>query len=254
MKKFLIALIILLNVGINSLYAESPEKDSDKIQMEVEFVSRYMWRGSNLGGPGFQATVTGKLFENNFHALELEAWGYSDLNVWTKEIDLSLSYSFFNKNAAIRLYDYWYVPETGENYFDYTNCSTAHTLEAQFDYTFDLKNDNSLKFTWATVFYGNDKKLSPSGGLKQAYSSYFELKYEGNFVSPKYGCEVSAGFSPWESPMNYEVEKFSWINAEMKVNRSFNLSDNLTLRPSVALTVNPVHRDAYISFGLACSF
>ena len=254
MKKFLAILIILSNAGIISLYAESSEKESDKIQMEVEFVSRYMWRGSNLGGPGFYASVIGELFGNDSHALKLEAWGYSDLNVWTKEIDLSLSYSFLNNNAAIRLYDYWYVPEMGINYFDYKSCSTSHTLEAQFDYTCNLRNDNSLTFMWATVVYGNDKKLSPSGSYKQAYSSYFEIKYEGNFISPKYGCEVSAGFSPWESPMSYEVEKFSWINAELKVNRNFNLKDDLTLRPSVALTINPVHRDTYISFGLACSF
>jgi hypothetical protein len=254
MKRRLIIGIIVLSAGICFVHAEQSAKNSERVQIEVEFVSRYLWRGFNLGGPGFQAAVNGKLFENDFQALELEAWGYSDFRLSTKEIDLSLSYSFFNKNASIRIYDYWYVPEMGENYFNYKNDFTSHTLEAQFEYTFNLKKENSLTLLWATFFYGNDKKQTSTDSYKQAYSSYFEMKYEGNFISPKYGCEASIGFSPWESPMNYEVEKFSWVNAELKVNRTFNLSDNMALTPSVAFTVNPVHKEAYISFGLALSF
>ena len=50
------------------------------------------------------------------------------------------------------------------------------------------------------------------------------------------------------------VEKFSWINAELKFNREFKLSNDVELTPSVALTVNPKHNDAYLSFGVAVSF
>jgi hypothetical protein len=254
MKKFLVLGIIAICAGITGVYADPAENDSEKMKMDVALVSRYMWRGYSLGGPGFQTSVTGKLFENDSHALELEAWGYTDFNVSTKEIDLSLSYSFLNKNATIRLYDYWYVLEAGMNFLDYKNNSTSHTLEVQLDYTFNLTNDNSLTFMWATFVYGNDKKWSLVSGYKQAYSSYFEIKYEGDFLPPKYGCEASVGFSPWESPMNYMVEKFSWINAELRVNRKFNLSDDVELMPSVALTINPTLKDAYISFGAAFSF
>ena len=254
MRTFFVLLLILLSAGRSSVYAESPEKESERIQMAVEFVSRYVWRGYQLGGPGFQASVNGELFGNDSHALELEAWGYSDLDVSTKEIDFTLSYSFLQRKAAIRLHNYWYVPETAQNYFDYKNNSTSHTFELQFDYTCDLKHDNSLTFMWASMVYGNDKKPSSAGNFKQAYSSSFEIKYEGNFLSPKYGCEASIGFSPWESPMNYEVEKFSWINAELKVNRSFSLSDDVALTPSVALTVNPAYKDVYVSLGVAVLF
>ena len=250
MKKLWVIGMILLATGVNCIYAEPSEKE---ITMEVEFVSRYMWRGYCLGGPGFQASVNGELFGNEAHGLEVEAWGYTDFGMSTKEIDLSLSYSFFQKRAALRLYDYWYVPDWGQNFLDYKNNSTAHTLELQFDYTCDLKNDNSLQFMWATYVYGNDKKFT-SKGYKQAYSSYFEIKYDGAFLSPKYGCEATIGFSPWASPMYYEVEKFSWINAELKFNRRFSVSDDVVLTPSVALTVNPALKDACVWFGVGVSF
>ena len=253
MKNFPVIVIILLSAGVNRLYAEPSENESERVMMEVELVSRYLWRGYNLGGPGFQASVGVELFGNESHALELEAWGYSDFEVSTKEIDLSLNYSFLRRKAAIRLYDYWYVPEMGWNYFDYKNHSTSHTFELQFAYKFDLKNDNSLGLMWATVVYGNDKKQSSQGDDKQAYSSYFEIKYEGVFLSPNYGCEVSMGFSPWASPMNYMVEKFSWINAEWKLYHTLKLIDAVELMPSVTFTIDPAHKKTYISWGVAFS-
>jgi hypothetical protein len=54
--------------------------------------------------------------------------------------------------------------------------------------------------------------------------------------------------------MSYEVEKFSWINAELKINRSFPISDAVELTPSVALMVNPAHKDVYLTVGVICSF
>jgi hypothetical protein len=73
-----------------------------------------MWRGYNLGGPGFQAWVTGELFGNESHALEVEAWGYTDFEVFAKEIDLSLSYSFLNRNARC--------------FFTFTFCQAVSTV------------------------------------------------------------------------------------------------------------------------------
>ena len=251
MKKLLAIGIILLSAGVHRISAQPAEKI---ITGEIEWVSRYTWRGYELGGPGLQASINAELFGNDSHALELEAWGYTDYDISTKEIDLSLSYSFLNRNAAIRLYDYWYASEAGVQYFDYENHSTPHTLELQLEYTCDLANDNSLTLMWATFIYGDDKKLTSAGNYKQAYSSYFEIKYEGIFLSPKYECEASAGFSPWKSPMSYEVEKFSWINAELKVHRTFQISDAVELTPSVALMINPVYKDVYLTLGVACSF
>lgn len=254
MNKFWAIVIILLGAEINSIYAESSEKDSENMKMEVNLVSRYMWRGYKLGGSGFQASVVGELFGNSSQALKLEAWGYTDFDVSTKEVDLSLSYFFLKKNAAVALYDYWYVPEITQDYLDYKNNSTSHTLEVQLSYIHNLTKNDDLIFMWATIVYGNDKKRSSLGSFKQAYSSYFEIKYRGNFLFPNYGCEASIGFSPWESPTNYMVEKFSWINAELKINRSFELNHNVELIPSVALTINPKHNDACISFGAAFLF
>ena len=251
MRKFTVILIILLAAGFIHIYAEQPEK---KVNMEFGLLSRYIWRGYCLGGAGIQTSVCGELFENSFHSLEVEAWGYTDFIASTKEIDLSFSYFFMNKKAAIRLYDYWYVPDDGSNYLDFKNNTTSHSLEIQFDYVFNLKKDNSLMFKWATFFYGNDKKITSKNKVKQAYSSYFEIKYEGGFFVPKYRFEASAGFSPWESPMNYNVEKFSCISTELKLIRSFYINDDVELTPSVAFTLNPANRDAYLLFGVTASF
>ena len=250
MKKLLIILICIAT-ATNLAFSAPPEKE---IKLGAEFVSRYMWRGYCLGGAGFQSSVGGELFGNDSHALELEAWGYTDFDFSTKEIDLSLSYYFFQRKVAITLYDYWYVPDVDQNFLDYKKNSTLHTLEFQFDYICNLKNDNNLIFKWATIFYGNDKNITSGYKLKQAYSSYFEIKYEGVFLSPKYGCEASLGFSPWKSSMFYEVDKFSCINAELKIYRSFNLLDDVELTPSVAFAINPALKDAYLSFGVALSF
>jgi len=251
MKKFRAIVMLLLSIKAICIYAE---EDPKNVNIEVDFVSRYMWRGYSLGGPGFQASIDVGLFENNLHALTVEAWGYTDFDVSTKEIDFSLSYVFLKKKAAFILYDYWYVPEITRDYFDYRNHSTSHILEAQLNYFCNLTETDCLTFNWATIVYGNDKKLSPTGSYKQAYSAYFEVNYKGGFLSSTYGCEASIGFSPWESPTNYMVENFSWINAELKFDREFVLGNDVELRPSVTLTMNPKHNDAYLSFGLAFSF
>ena len=254
MKKLWVILIIFLTAEINIVYADANEDDSEKINIETALVSRYLWRGYNLGGPGFQASVDFELFGNNSHALKIGAWGYSDFNVWTKEVDLSLSYYFFNKKAAIILYDYWYVSEMTQDYFNYKNNSTSHAFEIQLNYTFNPTENDNIVFSWATFIYGDDKKLSSTNSYKQAYSGYFEIKYIKDCLFSKYGFETSIGFSPWESQTSYMVDKFSWVNAELKFNREFRLNNNVEFTPTVAFTVNPKHNDAYLSFGVACSF
>ena len=165
-----------------------------------------------------------------------------------------MNYLFLKKKAIITLSDYWYVPETTQDYFDYKNNSTSHTLELQFSYLLNLKKNDNLAFKLATVIYGNDKKLSPAGNYKQAYSTYFEINYGIDSLFSKYGCEARMGFSLRESPANYMVEKFSWICAELKFDRKFELNDTDELTPSVAFTVNPKFNEAYISLGIAFSF
>ena len=149
MKKFLL-LSILVVVSVVSALAqeetaleESKEAHEGKVYLNVgaDLVSRYIWRGQNFGkSAAIQPTASISVF-----GFTLGAWGSyafsrhslqiddsTSITYNYSELDLFLSYRY--KYFTLMLFDY-YAPGPidtlpGNNYFNWKNKDTFHTLEA----------------------------------------------------------------------------------------------------------------------------
>ena len=94
----------ILSIAVLSLTALAPARAQDKLEASVgaDFVSRYIWRGLDLGGVSFQPTLG-----LDWKGLSLSAWGSVGISnpADTKEFDLTLSYTIGGFNIGVT--DYW---------------------------------------------------------------------------------------------------------------------------------------------------
>ncbi len=251
MKRFLFLFLFSI-----SLFAKAAEQPTFDIFPEVDLVSRYMWRGFSVAGPGVNAMATGEMAWNGKNALTLDAWGYNSFNESIKEIDLILAYKrqFSEKHVLqLGLGDYWYVNERDKGFFDYSNDSTLHALELFAVYTFSFNATNHLSIQWATQVYGCDKKpVNDGGGVEQAYTSYLEFQY-GSVFAKRYNWHATLGFNPYDSP-KHETDNFALINIGLGMGRKFEFGERTFLTPHVLFTMNPSSNDAYITLKLAFGF
>ena len=156
-----------------------------------DLVSRYVWRGQDLGNSAAVQPALGFRWKG----LEAGAWGsYAitshkvRINDSTTidagpyaECDLYASYTY--KWFTFLFYDYFTVngmsPNEGNRYFDYCNSTTGHTFEGSLI----LEGPEKLPFRFmvATLLYGADKNKDSTGiygrGTQNNYSTYLELSW-----------------------------------------------------------------------------
>lgn len=248
-------LLVSCVVTLSPLKAQTENKTQFTLQPSVDFVSRYMWRGSPLSGAGLQPVITGEMHWGGKHTLGLQLVGFTDFQFTLKEFDYNIYYGYQLSEAdklSITLFDYWSVPEPTTGYFNYNKDSTLHKLELFADYAHAFDANSSLHLKWATFIYGKDKTMGPGGqpSGEQAFSSYFEIKYKG-LAARHYNWEVLAGISPFKSAYTYYNNSFAVVNVGLHVERTFDLGADILLIPSVTATVNPLMEQAYLAFGLS---
>ena len=124
-KGILIFLSLLLSTS--QLYSQELSNKVD-LNLGADFMSRYVWRGIDFGrSPSIQPYLslkTGKL--------EFGAWGAFTTNgLGVQETDLYATFSILD-NLSITITDYFFPNDELDenNYFDYSNDSTDHILEA----------------------------------------------------------------------------------------------------------------------------
>ena len=128
---------------VMSIPASIMAQDKVEASIGADVVSKYIWRGQDLGGASIQPSVSVA-----YKGLSLTAWGSVGFDKEDdKEIDLTLAYE--TGNFSVSVTDYWY-PEY----------SSDHTFEAQIGYDFGFMGVN-----WYTNFSGDDEE----------YASYFTL-------------------------------------------------------------------------------
>ena len=128
---------------VMSIPASIMAQDKVEASIGADLVSKYIWRGQDLGGASIQPSVSVA-----YKGLSLTAWGSVGFDKEDdKEIDLTLAYE--TGNFSVSVTDYWY-PEY----------SSDHTFEAQIGYDFGFMGVN-----WYTNFSGDDEE----------YASYFTL-------------------------------------------------------------------------------
>ena len=227
----------ILSAVVLSLTALAPAKAQDKLEASVgaDFVSRYIWRGLDLGGVHFQPTLG-----LDWKGLSLSAWGSVGISnpADTKEFDLTLSYTIGGFNIGVT--DYWFDAglDPLDRYFMYRSDCTNHVFEANIGYDFGF-----AAIQWYTNFAGNDG-VSPAG--KRAFSSYLELSAPFSLGGADWSAAV--GVVPFPTDF-YGTEKFALVNLSLTASKEIAVTDSFSIPVFAQVAANPYTRDAFFVIG-----
>lgn len=177
MKKKMIILAcisMLYSLTPDTVFGQNGEKSSN-LSIGADVVSRYVWRGLNLGGssPHIQPFIE---YEFGETGLAIGAWGsYSvGFGMAGTEADLYLSYTPVDW-LNITISDYFFpadMPFERNDYFNYKRDETGHTFEAMI--TLGGTESFPLYATFAMNIYGADG-INDQGENYNA--KYIELGY-----------------------------------------------------------------------------
>ena len=213
----------------------APAAAQERIEATVpaDVVSRYIWRGQDLGDVSLQPTL-GLAYKG----LSLTAWGNVGLSdpSDTEEFDLTLAYSIGGFNIGVT--DYWFN-KPNDRYFSYAAHETSHVFEANIGYDF-----GPVAVQWYTNFAGNDG-VNKSG--KRAYSSYFEVSAPFRLA----GCDWTAavGAVPYATTSYSNANGFAVTNVSVRATKDVRITKTFSLPLFAGVTANPSTEKAYMVFG-----
>lgn len=213
----------------------APAAAQERIEatVQADVVSRYIWRGQDLGEVSLQPTL-GLAYKG----LSLTAWGNVGLSdpSDTEEFDLTLAYSTGGFNIGVT--DYWFN-KPNDRYFSYAAHETSHVFEANIGYDF-----GPVAVQWYTNFAGNDG-VNKSG--KRAYSSYFEVSAPFRLA----GCDWTAavGAVPYATTSYSNANGFAVTNVSVRATKDVRITKTFSLPLFAGVTANPSTEKAYMVFG-----
>ncbi len=226
----------IISIAMTLIAAVCPLHAEIETTVGADIVSRYIWRGCDLGGAAIQPTLG-----VGAAGFDLTLWGSTGIVDWTdtKEFDITLSYGVAGLSVGVT--DYWFNagPEPYGRYFKYGKETTNHLFEAFVGYDFSFAS-----ITWNTNFAGNDFKADGSS----AFSSYCELAAPFSLGGAEW--TASLGFVPFESPL-YGTDGFAVTNISLTGSKELGITGSFSLPISAGLTINPCTEMAYLVFGFS---
>ncbi len=272
MKKnyFIIVLSALIVFPFYALFAQNENSDiktgKSKVSFGADFVSRYIWRGMQLGGnaPNIQPAIT-----YNYGGFEAGVWGSFSLagSNYSDEVDLYVSQSFANQMFTITLTDYFFPVEFGTyKYFDYRKDSTGHVFEGAFTYNGFEKFP--LTAMIAVNFYGADaariesdpgnNEFNQKTGIQ--YSTYLELGYPFkvssidfdtfigfNLTTPK-KADNSTGYV---GETGFYGDRIGVVNLGFTASKAIQITKKFAMPVNLSLITNPLSGKIFFVFGIS---
>lgn len=242
MKKiFVIITLFIALLGSNAV-AQSPS-----LNPGVDIMSRYIWRGLNLGGssPSVQPSL-----EFTYGKFTLGTWGaFGVSNEFTvQETDLYLTYTP-SELVSFTLTDYFLADEleSENHYFEFNEDSTAHVLELSASFN----GNDKIPFTFlaAINFWGADARSTDN---KKQYSTYFELGYKKTFDNVE--CRVFLGGTatdPKEGETGYYAESAGITNFGLTATKNLEITEKLTIPFSGSFIINPKTEKVFLVIGFS---
>ena len=219
--------------------------NAQKVVLQSDFVSSYVWRGIYQTGVSVQPTL-GFTARN----LSLTAWGSTDFDGTSgtsgrasKEIDLILAYTLGKTGLSFSIADLWWAGQGAGKYFHYRNHETAHHFEAGVTYALSLEQF-PLSASWYTMFAGMDKNKDG----KQNFSSYLELNYP--FSVNCVELNATCGVVPFQSNQIYGNSGFNVTNIALKGSVAIKVTDSFSFPIFAQAIWNPCSEDAHLVFGV----
>jgi len=263
----LVALSFLILVSFpsfsqNTVVADSIAEDEKRLSLNLDIVSRYLWRGQCWGGdyvavqPTIEYSVTPK-FSLGFWATTnfQKDYFYSDAESAYKgyqEIDFYLTYQV-NDFLQFQLWDYYWpsvsrVEGVDNSFFNYGK-DGVKTVDAMFCFDFSEGYKYPFNATISTLIAGNDFRYDDNGeNPKQNFTTYLELGYTFTFfenVKAKalQNIEVSPVIGGvWNNQAAYytyaDYDKFSFINLGITATKEFDLGHGIAMPIALNYTHN----------------
>jgi len=232
------------------LYSQDNEEGSSNFSFGADLVSRYVWRGLNLGGssPHIQPFVEYS-FGNS--GLVIGAWGSYSLSLNAgAEADLYISYSptdWLNFTVT----DYFFPadqPSERNDYFNYKSDETGHTIEAMI--TVGGFESLPLYATFAMNLYGRDGTDENGDNY---FAKYLELGYSGSTGLVAYSVFAGAALDDPKTELGgsgWYGEKAGLINLGLSLSREFSIAGK-AFPVSSSLIFNPEAGNAFIVVGVS---
>lgn len=237
MKKFNLRTIFFIAfiTGMTAIcYAQSKLEAS----VGADLVSRYVWRGQELGGASIQPSLS-----VSYKGLSLSAWGSVDLsdtfngNETTKELDLTLNYQTGGFNIGVT--DYWFTG--GAGYFQYAAHETKHTFEANIGYDFGF-----MAVKWFTNFAG----ITGNYEGDRAYASYISVAAPFQLGGLNWTAEIGA--TPWANDFyNNTANGFEVCSLSLSSEKELKISESFTLPLFAQIVWNPATDGAWFVAGVS---
>lgn len=249
LKAVLAALLLLPFLGTTKSYSQ---EESSNFSIGADVVSRYIWRGLNLGGgsPHIQPYVE-YAFGNS--GLAIGAWGShaTGASRTGAEADLYLSYSFMDM-FSVGITDYFFPSDrqfATDGFFNYDSETTGHTLEAMVG--FDGTESFPVSILFAMNFYGADG-TDENGDNYMA--KYLELGYSKSIADGEISVFLGAALDDpkeEEGASGWYGNSAGVINLGTTISKSIKISEDYSLPISSSVIFNPEAENFYLVFGIS---
>ena len=232
------------------------------VQLGADVMSRYIWRGVNLGGsspsiqPWLKYSVSSK---DSNHALTIGAWSaYTFSQTSNQEVDLYLTYTY-KSVISLTVTDYffpeYYNTKGRSRYFNYDKDSTCHVYEGVI--SFNGTEKIPFTFLFAINFYGNDaRKININGTSGDIFmTKYIEVGYKKNIKGTDFNAFIGAALDKPNMDRGelgfYGNKTAGVINLGVKASKSIQISDKYSLPVQASLITNPEAENIFLTFGIS---
>jgi len=251
------AFVFLFFIISISLFSQS----SSPVQLGADLMSRYIWRGVDLGGnspsiqPWIEYNLISKDSANTFTAGAWSAYTFSETS--NQEVDLYLSYT--HKMISFTLTDYffpgYYKTKERNRYFNYDKDSTCHIFEGSINF---LGTDKiPFTFLFAMSFYGNDAhRINKDGSTGNIFmTKYIEVGYKKNIKGVDFNAFLGAAIDKPNKDRGevgfYGNKTSGVINLGIKALKSIQISDKYSIPVQASLITNPEAESIFLVFGIS---
>ncbi len=267
LKLFILLILFpLLYVHGQEVKPPEPVREEDEgvsLCFGADVMSRYIWRGMDFGNsPAIQPNLT-----LSWKGLNVGLWGsyaFTGHSIQVNDSVLTESGPYTETDFVISYTYRWFTlslidmfipdglsPNEGNDFFNYRNSTTGHTLEANL--TFNGTERVPLQLMISTLFYGDDKNRDTTGvygsGEKNNFSTYLELAYE--FTIKKFDVTIRpfAGATPFGSSW-YQPDG-GIINAGFTARKEIPVTSGYCLPVQFSAIANPKAGNLFFVFGVS---
>jgi hypothetical protein len=255
--KSIIAVFLLSAINVNVF-----SQNESPVQLGADIMSRYIWRGVNLGGssPSIQPWIKYDLAsEDSSNVLSIGAWGaYTFSQTSNQEVDLNLTYTFKNI-VSITFTDYffpeYYQTKERNRYFNYNKDSTCHIFEGII--SFNGTDKIPFTFLFGMNFFGNDAhKINDDGRNGKIFmTKYVEIGYKKKIKDVDFNAFLGAAIDKPKTDRGevgfYGNKTAGLINLGVKASKTIQLSDKYSLPVQASLITNPEAENIFLVFGIS---